>query len=176
MTDLRGFTAKSLAWPPEDLLEALGAYFEIVCDAVTAEGGDVLKFVGDGVLAIFPVDDDRGAAVSSRAGLAAAGAARRALHGLNAERAARGQEGLDFVAGLHRGAVTYGNVGSRDRLDFTVIGPAVNVASRLEVLSKQLDVFGLVTGSVAALAERPLAPRGEHPVPGLSDPVSVFEI
>ncbi len=176
MTDLRGFTAKSLAWPAEDLLAALAGYFEVVCEAVAAEGGDVLKFVGDGVLAIFPVDETRDAAASARAGLAAAGAARQALQALNADRAAAGQEALDFVASLHRGAVTYGNVGSRDRLDFTVIGPAVNVASRLEVLCKRLGIFGLASESVAALAGAPLVPRGAHELPGIAAPVAVFEV
>ena len=176
MADLRGFTAKSLTWQTDDLLSGLAAYFEAVCDAVAAHGGDVLKFVGDGLLAIFPVADGTDPAAASRAGLAAARQAREALEEVNRSRQADGQESLKFVASLHRGALTYGNIGGRDRLDFTVIGPAVNVASRLQALCKQLDVFGLASASVATLADEPLTFRDEHLLPGVSTPVPVFEI
>ena len=176
VTDLRGFTAKSLAWPAERLMQALSAYFEAVCDAVSAHGGDVLKFVGDGVLAIFPVGDDEDPQGPSRAALAAVRQAHAALDQINQRRQAEALERLDFVAALHRGALTYGNIGGADRLDFTVMGSAVNVASRLEGLSKHLGVFGLASAAVAAAADPPLASRGEHTLPGLPAPVQVFEI
>ncbi len=176
VTDLRGFTAKSLAWPAERLLRALSAYFEAVCDAVAAHGGDVLKFIGDGVLAIFPVEDGADPQGPSRAALAAARQARAAVEQRNRSQEAVGLDRLDFVAALHRGALTYGNVGGSDRLDFTVMGSAVNVASRLEALSKRLGVFGLASADVAAAADPPLTPCGAHELPGLPDPVAVFEI
>lgn len=176
MADLRGFTAKSLAWRADDLLRALSAYFEVLCDAVAEANGDVLKFIGDGVLAIFPVDGPNGSDAASRAALTACAKAREHMHAVNSNRKQAGQEPLDFVVSLHRGPVTYGNIGGADRLDFTVIGPAVNVASRLQGLCKSLGVFGLTTGSVAQHAPLHLPSRGRHDLPGIPDPVPIYEI
>ncbi len=176
MADLRGFTAKSLAWKADDLLQALSLYFEVVCEAVAGANGDVLKFIGDGVLAIFPVDGENGSDAASRDGLAACAHAHRRMQDVNNARRQVGQEPLDFVMSLHRGPVTYGNIGGADRLDFTVIGPAVNVASRLQGLCKSLGVFGLTTGSVAQHAPIDLPSRGRHDLPGIPDPVPIFEI
>jgi adenylate cyclase len=126
LTDMRGFTPLSLASPPSQLLATLGRYFEAVVDAVRAEGGDVLKFIGDGVLSIFPVGE------GGRVGACAA--AVRAV--TRAIAAARGEDLPPFVAALHVGSMMYGNIGSTTRLDFTVVGPAVNVVSRLEGIAK----------------------------------------
>jgi adenylate cyclase len=126
LTDMRGFTPLSLTASPSDLLATLGRYFEAVVDAVRAEGGDVLKFVGDGVLSIFRVS---GGGCPS-----ACAAAVRAVSRVAA--AARAENLPSFVAALHAGSVMYGNIGSRDRLDFTVVGPAVNMVSRLERIAK----------------------------------------
>jgi adenylate cyclase len=136
LTDLRGFTGKTERWPPEILLHALDTYFEAVADAVSTEGGDVIKFVGDGVLAIFPVEAAGNTAAACKAALNAALQARDALKASNDGRSERGEEPLDFGCGLHIGEVAYGNIGGRDRLDFTVIGAAVNVARRLQELCK----------------------------------------
>jgi len=127
-TDLRGFTALSTATGPDQLLSTLGRYFEAVVDAVREDGGDVLKFLGDGVLAIFPA----GAEEAGRA--QACDAARRAVS--RAFASAAEKDLPPFVAALHVGPVTYGNVGSPNRLDFTVVGPTVNVVSRLEGIAK----------------------------------------
>ncbi|UVF22708.1 adenylate/guanylate cyclase domain-containing protein (plasmid) [Microvirga terrae] len=126
LTDMRGFTPLSLTASPTHLLATLGRYFEAVVDAVRAEGGDVLKFVGDGVLSIFRVSE--GGCPSACA------AAVRAVSRVVA--AARAEDLPPFVAALHAGSVMYGNIGSRDRLDFTVVGPAVNMVSRLEGIAK----------------------------------------
>ncbi|MEM1045127.1 MAG: adenylate/guanylate cyclase domain-containing protein [Pseudomonadota bacterium] len=176
MADLRGFTAKSLAWQADDLLHALSTYFEVICEAVAGADGDVLKFIGDGVLAIFPVDGRNGSNAASRAGLAACADAHRRMLDANAQRRQAGRDPLDFVVSLHRGPVTYGNIGGADRLDFTVIGPAVNVASRLQGLCKALGVFGLTTESVAQHAPSDLPSCGRHDLPGIPDPVPIFEI
>ncbi len=110
---------------------------------VERNGGEILKFIGDGLLAIFPLDGpDVGGAT-----LRAAGQARLAMRDLNAARDAAGQEPLGYGIGVHAGAVMYGNIGSRTRLDFTIIGPAVNVAARLEGLTKELDTDVLVSGA-----------------------------
>jgi adenylate cyclase len=130
LTDLRGFTGKTEGWPPETLLHALDIYFEAVADAVSTAGGDVIKFLGDGVLAIFPVEAAGNTAAACKAALNAALQARDALKASNDGRSERGEEPLDFGCGLHIGEVAYGNIGGRDRLDFTVIGAAVKVASR----------------------------------------------
>lgn len=175
VTDLRGFTAKSQAWTADALLQALDAYFEAICDAAEAHGGDVLKFMGDGVLAIFPVSADVGPAASARNALAATRQAHATLAETNRTRAADGFEPLSFVAGLHIGALTYGNIGGRDRLDFTVIGPSVNVASRLQDLCKKLDAFGLTTEAVADLVGEPLAARGRHTLRSVAGQTPVFE-
>jgi adenylate cyclase len=126
LTDMRGFTPLSLTSSPSQLLATLGRYFEAVVDAVRAEGGDVLKFLGDGVLSIFQVGE---------AGRMAACAA--AVRAVSRAIAAAGAEDLPaFVAALHVGPVMYGNIGSPTRLDFTVVGPAVNIVSRLEGVAK----------------------------------------
>lgn len=126
LTDMRRFTPLSLTLPPSQLLATLGGYFEAVADAVRAEGGDVLKFLGDGALSIFRVGEgDRAAACA---------AAVRAVSRTIA--VARAESLPPFVTALHTGSVMYGNIGSLDRLDFTVVGPAVNMVSRLEGVAK----------------------------------------
>ena len=185
VSDLRGFTEKSAAWSEAALLEALGQYFETVVTAVHARGGDVLKFIGDGILAVFPITDGASAAGRCADALSAAREARAALARLNAARAGQGQPGLDFGIALHRGPVTYGNIGSPDRLDFTVIGETVNVASRVEGLTKTLSAPILCTAAVADpilddtigdADHAGLRPLGAHPVRGLSEPVTVFAV
>jgi adenylate cyclase len=126
LTDMRGFTPLSLASPPSQLLAILGRYFEAVVDAVHAEEGDVLKFLGDGVLSIFQVVE------GNRMGACAA--AVRAI--TQAVVAAQAENLPPFVAALHVGPLMYGNIGSPTRLDFTVFGPAVNIVSRLEGIAK----------------------------------------
>ena len=126
LTDMRGFTPLSLTVPPSQLLATLGRYFEAVADAVRAEGGDVLKFLGDGVLSVFRVDEGNRTA--------ACAAAVRAVS--RAHAVARAEDLPSFMTALHVGSVMYGNIGSLDRLDFTVVGPAVNMISRLEGVAK----------------------------------------
>src|SRR5262249_35940645 len=130
--DMRGFTALSERKRAAELVAVLDAYFDAVGSAIADLGGEVLKFIGDAVLAISPVGDDpRGACERATA---AAERAFASLARLNEERAARGDEPIAIGVALHRGQVLYGNIGSRDRLDFTVISSAVNAASRLESL------------------------------------------
>jgi len=140
LTDLRGYTLLSEQLLPNALLERLGHYQELVVTAVRAEGGDVLKFIGDGVLAIFPVEDGGRETASTRA--------RRALEAalLNAESIV----GMHFVGCLHVGPVIYGNIGSPDRLDFTVVGPTVNFVSRLETVAKSTNSAAVCSREVAA--------------------------
>src|SRR4029453_5546629 len=124
------------ATAPPAVIAALDAWFDRVAGAVHAFGGEVLKFIGDGVLAIFPVTGSP--AEACEASLRAVAAARAGMRHLDATRQAQGLPPLQFGAALHLGEILWGNIGAADRLDFTAIGPAVNLVSRLEGLGKPL--------------------------------------
>lgn len=166
--DLRGFTTMSERLGEAELFAALDRYFEAVVEAVRGGGGDVLKFLGDGVLAIFPVEASRTDAC--RAALEAVAEARERL----AAAAAADGTPLAFIATLHVGQVVYGNIGSPDRLDFTVLGPAVNLVSRLEGLAKELDRPLLCSAAFAAALDAPLASIGRFALKGVTEPEEVF--
>jgi adenylate cyclase len=171
--DLREFTSFSDANDPAVVVATLNAYFERVAGAVMARGGEVLKFIGDAVLAIFPVAGDAGAACR-RARLAADDAL-AALAELNHERAAQGESRLDIGIALHVGQLMYGNVGARDRLDFTVISAAVNETCRLEALCKPLAAsLTLSEAFVEAAGEGDVVDRGPQALKGVRTPLRVF--
>jgi adenylate cyclase len=136
LCDLRGFTNLSESLPRDILIDLLNSYFGAMCDAVAREAGEVLKFIGDAMLAIFPIRDDR--AATCRAALSAAEQARAALVIENKRRQEKSLPRIDHGLALHVGDVIYGNIGSDSRLDFTVIGPAVNLTARIESLCRQL--------------------------------------
>jgi len=136
---------------------------------VRGEGGDVLKFLGDGVLAIFPVETAGSRAAACGAALRAVGHARSRLAGATADGSP-----LAFIATLHVGQVVYGNIGSPDRLDFTVLGPAVNLVSRLEGLAKELDRPLLCSTAFARELEAPLTSVGRFSLKGVAEPQEVF--
>ncbi|HUB96505.1 MAG TPA: adenylate/guanylate cyclase domain-containing protein [Stellaceae bacterium] len=172
-TDLRGFTTLSDRLPADELIALLDDYFDAVTSPIQSRGGEVLKFVGDGLLAIFPTregDEDR--AVSHA--LAAAEEALALIDAVSERRRNEGQTMFRIGIGLHVGTVFYGNVGAVDRLDFTAIGPAVNLVCRLETLTKRLDRQLVVSRDAALLAGRPLVGLGTHPVRGLAEPEDVF--
>jgi adenylate cyclase len=174
-SDLMGFTALSEALQPPELIPFLNAYSGALVAAIDGEGGDVLKFMGDGVLAIFPVEGDPAAAC--RAALRAEREARRRIAELNAERAKGAQRTTDFYLALHLGRVYFGNIGSSDRLDFTVIGPAVNEASRIMALCSSVRRPLLLSARFAETvaggadeegADLPLASVGRFALKGVS--------
>ena len=171
--DLRGFTEFSESTPPEAVVAALGAWFDRIAGAVHAFGGEVLKFIGDGVLAIFPVGD-RPAAAACDAALSAAAAARAGMAHLDQARSRDGLPPLPFGMALHLGEMLWGNIGTADRLDFTAIGPAVNLVSRLEGLCRPLGRSLLVSGAVAAETTARLIPLGDHALRGIATPCAVF--
>jgi adenylate cyclase len=150
--DLRGFTALGDSMPASELVRLLDRYFECVAGPIEDGGGEILKFVGDAVLAVFPCEPDPRAA-TERA-LTAARSVLEALGGWSRERSTQGLAGLEMGISLHVGEVFYGNIGGRSRLDFTVIGAAVNEASRVESLCKEFGVRLLVTGSFADVLGR----------------------
>jgi adenylate cyclase len=173
--DLRGFTALSESNPPAAVIAALDAWFDRIAGAVHAFGGEVLKFIGDGVLAIFPVVDGepRGAC---EAALRAVSAARAGMAHLDHARRGQGLQPLPFGVALHVGEILWGNIGAADRLDFTAIGPAVNLVSRLEGLCRPLDKMVLVSGTFAAESGANLIPLGTHELRGIASPCAVFTV
>jgi adenylate cyclase len=172
-TDLREFTRMSDVLPAGDIIELLDDYFECVCSAVRTEGGEVLKFIGDGVLAIFPVDDEN-QGVSALRAITAARSILAMLANLNQTRAWAERPMLKIGIGLHLGDVVFGNVGAQDRLDFTVIGPAVNLAFRLEGLTKQLGTSIITSAALARTVPTQFVSLGAQQVRGIDVPIEVF--
>lgn len=170
--DLRGFTAISEATPRREVVNLLNRWFDVVGAGVEAGGGEILKFMGDGLLAVFPVDGDP-AATCDRA-LDAAAVAAEGTAALNAELAAEGRAPLAFGLALHLGEVEFGNIGARHRLDFTAIGPAVNHASRIEGLTKVLGEPVLASAGFAAETTRPMRLVGRHALRGIEASSEVF--
>jgi len=146
-SDLSGYTRISDTASPGDIIPLLNHYAEAIISAIHEQGGDVLKLMGDGLLAIFTAED-RGRACD--AALAAALAARQCVAVGNQRRAAKGLPTTDMYLGLHIGDVFYGNIGSKDRLDFTVVGPAVNEVSRIAALCHSVDQPLLISSEFAA--------------------------
>jgi adenylate cyclase len=172
LSDLRDFTAHSDRLPGEAVIRMLNAYYDGLVPALEAHGGEVLKFLGDGLLAIFPVAGDP--AVACRAALAAADQARAALREGNPERAARGEPELRFGLALHLGEVLYGNIGSAGRLDFTTIGPAVNLTARLENLARDLGRDLVASAAFACHCPAALHSLGTFRLRGFQAPQEVF--
>jgi adenylate cyclase len=173
LCDLRGFTSLSEQLPRDTLIELLNQYFGSMCAAVDAGGGEVLKFIGDALLAIFPILDEAPAAVCARA-LAAAGHAQDAIIAVNAARTGSGEARIDYGIALHVGDVMYGNIGGENRLDFTVIGPAVNLASRIEGLCRDLGRPVLLSANFVALSGLPAQHLGAFNLKGLSRPQEIY--
>jgi len=174
-SDLRGFTSMADRIEPGVLIRTLNELFECQVPAIQQHGGEVLKFIGDGLLAIFPIGESDPKAACDAA-LAAADEAFAELDRTNAARAERGDTELRFGLALHVGDVTYGNIGGLDRLDFTCIGPAVNLAARIESLASKLGKRQLISAAMAGHVGRPLVSVGEHELKGVSAKQAVFEL
>jgi adenylate cyclase len=170
--DLRGFTALAEHLPRREVIGLLNRWFDAVGGAVVRERGEILKFMGDGFLAVFLVDGEPDT-VCDRA-LAAAEAAVAASRRLDREFAREGRAPLRFGLALHLGEVEFGNVGTHDRLDFTAIGPAVNHASRLEALTKELRTPVLASAAFAGRVSRPMRRLGRFVLRGIAGEVEVY--
>jgi adenylate cyclase len=171
--DLRGFTELSERTDRDTLLACLNQYFDSMAGPVEQHGGEILKFVGDAMLAVFPLDTND----ACRRALQAALDARAAMVQLNRQRLAQGEEALGFGIALHTGDVMYGNIGAANRLDFTVIGPAVNLTSRLEGLCRALGLDLLVSDTFAGMcACADYRSLGTHRLIGIARPVEVFTV
>ncbi len=172
--DLRGFTKKASSWSESDLLCMMSEYFEMVVSPIQDNGGDILKFMGDGILAVFNVDED--AEASCRSAVQAAEQALANLRDYNDTAVEKKKEPIEFVVGIDFGRITFGNIGSPDRLDFTVVGRAVNVASRVQDLCKLLGETILVTQSVAEHMTRKTRSAGYFIISGLPEEIEVFAV
>jgi adenylate cyclase len=175
--DIRGFTAIADARPGLAVIELLDEIFEALAAPLRRRGGQVLKFLGDGLLATFPFDGATRQA-TCRGALDAAAEAMQALDTLSAVRRAAGKPTATVDLALHLGEVLYGNVGAVDRLDFTVIGPAVNEVSRIEVLCEPLGRKVLVSAELAAASGDPgrLEPLGPQTLRGVREPQDIYAL
>ncbi len=176
-SDLRDSTSLAETAPLETYLSTLNSYYDCVVNAIVEQGGDVLKFIGDGVLAMFPFE--AGSQFGAEAACRAIAAARAALHALamvNVERVKLGRSAIHCGIVLHAGDVMYGNVGSAQRLDFTVMGPAISEVVRLETLCKKLHVPLVVSEVVAPLPKEPLRSLGTHTLEGVGRAIEVFSL
>ncbi|MFN0115623.1 MAG: adenylate/guanylate cyclase domain-containing protein [Paracoccaceae bacterium] len=173
--DLRNFTALSNSLPPERIIATLNTYFEAMDSAIRANGGETLKFIGDGLLAIFPtVDELTAQAAAAMGAISALDDARAALAAEAAE--AAGAPEIDFRAALHLGDIHYGNIGSATRLDFTAVGPAVNLTSRLLLASAELGAPTVCSDAFAPLARLRCAPARVFEFKGFAEPVMVHTV
>ncbi|MCB8819385.1 adenylate/guanylate cyclase domain-containing protein [Microvirga rosea] len=149
-SDLHGFTRIAESSAPEQIIPFLNDYSEAIISSIHDAGGDVLKLIGDGTLAIFKTKDP---GLACQRALMAESAMRLKIEELNRHRSAQGLPITSAYLGLHVGEVFYGNIGSRDRLDFTVVGPAVNEVSRIAALCHSVERNVLVSSAFAAAAE-----------------------
>jgi adenylate cyclase len=174
LSDMRGFTSLSERLPPQALIDRLNRYFECQVPAITDHGGEVLKFMGDGLLAIFPIADaDDAGEVCGRA-LSGALEVRKRVAELPPP--TDGAEAIRFGLALHVGEVMYGNIGGGNRLDFTCIGPAVNLAARLEKVASKAGETVVASADFAGYFPGRFRPLGEFPVAGFAAPQSVFAL
>src|SRR5499427_4678327 len=171
-SDLRGFTLITDA-TPEQMIPLLNDYSDVIVSAIHEHGGDVLKLIGDGTLAIFTAESRTHAC---NAALAAAIGVRKGVAELKKRRSAEGKPVTDMYLGLHVGKVFYGNVGSRERLDFTVLGPAVNEASRISAMCRSVDQPVLMSATFANVGDikRRLVSVGRYALRGVAHPQELF--
>ncbi len=176
--DLRGFTALAEAKGRDAVIGYLNRFFDCMAEPVERHGGEILKFMGDAMLAIFPLETAQACARAVQAAIDA----RQAMAALNEELRGRGEGPLGFGIALHVGEVMYGNIGAVGRLDFTVIGPAVNMAARMQALCRVLGPTVLLSDAfVQSCAGVPscsgaFRSLGEHRLVGIARPVELFSL
>ena len=175
-SDLRGYTRITDTAAPEEIIPLLNDYADAIISAIHERQGDVLKFMGDGILAIF-TGEDRGRACESA--LAAAASARLHVAALNQRRASANLPNTEMYLGLHIGEVFYGNIGSKDRLDFTVVGPAVNEVSRIASMCASVDQTLLVSSAFASAlgdSRSRLVSVGRYALRGVRRPQELYTL
>ncbi|HLW91656.1 MAG TPA: adenylate/guanylate cyclase domain-containing protein [Roseiarcus sp.] len=175
-SDLRNYTRIADTAPPEHIIPLLNDYADAIVSAIHENSGDVLKLIGDGVLAIFPAEERSRACAAA---LSAAKSAQKAVQELNTRRGAQNLPATDMYLGLHIGEVFYGNIGSKDRLDFTVIGPAVNEVGRIAAMCRSVDQPVLLSSAFvrsAAGQDHPFASVGRYALRGVEKPQELFTL
>jgi len=173
-SDLRGYTERSDRLAGIQVIAMLNALFDAQAKSIVGHGGEILKFNGDGLLAIFPIKSADMAAAAASNALTAAMQAVEVARNLTSDPSLPGEPPLEIVVALHVGTAIYGNIGAADRLDFTVIGPAVNLVSRIETVAKALNRPIVVSGDFARTYGKPLEPLGRHELRGLATPHDLF--
>lgn len=174
-SDLRNSTRLTGSLPSDAFLELLNVYFECAARPAIQAGGEVLAFIGDAVLVIFPFEEACEMCDLSKKMLHALASSLRMRDLANADRQARGLELIDFGIGLNAGDVVFGNIGVPERLTFTVIGPTVTEVERIEKLTKTMQTNILATHEIAALAPESWISVGKHPLDGVAHPMELFE-
>jgi len=173
-TDLRNFTGISNVMPADKLVTFLNNYFGAVAGAVEAQGGEVLKYIGDEVMAIFPYANKEEASTAAKRALIAARDATKRIDAINQGNQCTETPDIKVGIALHAGDLFFGNVGSETRLDFTVIGPVVNLAARIAELAKDLGSEILVSDAIADIMGCRSGLYGQYQVKGFDEPVSVY--
>lgn len=175
-SDLRGFTALSETLPTDQLLRLLNDYFEYCAAAAAPRGGEILQFIGDAILIVFEIKDPSRTAEVCMNALDAAIDAFDNIAVVNSRRRRTGQPVIDFGLGLHLGTVTHGNVGSPDRLAFNVVGPAVNMTSRIQDMTKELKVPLLMSAAFASQVDLPTVSVGLQALRGIATTQELFKL
>lgn len=173
-SDLRNSTAMADTMPGDEYLNLLNDYFECTAGPVMEAGGEVLDFIGDGVLAIFPFENDEQKNKAIRAATCALNSSVKAQGELNKKRQKAGLVTFKYGIGLNVGSLMFGNIGVPQRLTFSVIGPTVNEVARIEALTKVVGENILVTREVAALDESAWVSLGKHTLSGVSQKVELY--
>lgn len=177
MADLRNFTELSNSLPLDQVIALLDGYFDAMVGPVHTHNGEILKFIGDSVLAVFPIPAGQsGCPFAAGRALQAAEAALAGLAAMGDELEERGLPRLHAGIAIHTGEVMYGNVGASNRLDFTVIGPAVNLAARLGPLARGLEPPIVLSASVAGYLDRPLRRLGAFALKGFAETQEAFAL
>jgi adenylate cyclase len=176
LSDLRGFTTLSDRLAPEIVVDILNQYFDCQVPVIREHGGEILKFMGDGLLAVFPIAKEDGSGnIGEHCGRVLE-AARQARANVDAMHYPSGEaiERFRFGLALHIGGILFGNIGGSSRLDFTCIGPAVNLAARLEKLAGRLKRTIIATGDFAQACGAEWTDLGEFPIAGFSKAQRVY--
>lgn len=175
-SDMRDSTRLAASMTSELFLRALNEYFESTAGAVLQHQGEVLRFIGDAVLAIFPISTERDTCACCRLAMDAARTAEERMAQVNEARGERGEPALDFGLGLHIGDVLFGNIGVPERVEFSVVGPAANEVARLESLTKTVGTRILVSELFAENVQEKWRRMGEFEIPGMNNTVPVYAL
>lgn len=176
--DMQGFTKIGESTPPDELIGMLNDYFDTMVTPIHEAGGEVLKFMGDGLMAIFKLDDEDTSRICRNA-LDTIEEVRRRLSEVSAKRESEGKVTTDFYIAIHLGDVEYGNIGSTDRLDFTVVGPAVNKVSRIEAMCRPLERDVVLSSAFAKAAtgcQDRLVSLGRYALRGVRQPEELYTL